>query len=113
MDFLKKVRFFYESKIFIILAVYGVFINLGFSDEMHIKAEDRKVDLTLKSSFPELSFITDNTGVRRELGIYRHYKDKLYHVIGSGRHTETGEDFVFTVLCMTIINFGYGLFLCF
>jgi hypothetical protein len=29
-----------------------------------------------------------------EEGEYEHYKGKHYNVIGVGRHTETGEDFV-------------------
>lgn len=28
------------------------------------------------------------------IGIWKHYKGGIYHVIGTGKHTETEEDFV-------------------
>ena len=34
-------------------------------------------------------------GVEVKLGIYRHYKGLLYHVIGVCRHTESEEDLIY------------------
>jgi hypothetical protein len=44
---------------------------------------------------PSIEYIQPQQSHWPKLGIYRHYKDKLYRVIGVCRHTETLEELVF------------------